>query len=264
MFKDRFFYNKSIRRYVVLFAALFNDMLIKRDNHPAPFKVPIAYMMKEKFIAALENRNGVNGSEGTPELETVLPRMSFYMSDLFYDKQRKVNLTQIGVNTVRNPEGLLINQKQLAPVAYTFVMDLSIYTRYEDDMLQIVEQILPYFQPHFTAKIKEPTVTGVDDRDIYINLLSIEPAEQVIGLMNDGRRIVQWDLKFELYGYLYPHIQETKQIKRTIVNFVGELKELLDDDAAIFRATDEVDPFDAQEDGVWTIKSTREYPREGT
>lgn len=264
MFKGRHFYNKSIRSYVVLFGTLFNEMLIQRQNQTDTFKVPLTYQMKEKFIANLENRNGVNGEPGTPELEIILPRMSYYMVKPVYDPSRKVNTQQYGMNVVVDADGNKTYQKQLAPVPYIFNFDLSIYTRYEDDMLQIVEQILPYFQPHFNAKIKEASATGVIDRDIYINLVDVEPAEQVIGLMIDGRRIVQWDLKFELYGWMYPDIQESKLIKRTVVNFVDDIKDLLNEEAAMFRVTDEVDPWTAEKDDQWTVKETREYPNEGT
>jgi hypothetical protein len=264
MFKGRHFYNKSIRSYVVLFGTLFNEMLIQRANQDSTFKVPLTYQMKEKFIANLMNRNGVNGEPGTPELEIILPRMSYYMVKPIYDNARKINTQQYGMNVVVDDQGNKTYQKQLAPVPYTFAFDLSVYTRYEDDMLQIIEQILPYFQPHFNAKIKEASVTGVVDRDIMINLVDVEPAEQVVGLMIDGRRIVQWDLKFELYGYLYPQVQEAKLIKRTIVNFVGEVKDLLDEEAAMFRVTDEVDPWTAGKDDPWTVKETQEYPHEGT
>lgn len=262
MFKGRHFYNQSVRSYIVLFGTLFNEMLIQRANQTDPFKVPLTYQMKEKFIAALENRNGVNGQENTPELEIILPRMSYYMVKPRYDTRRKINTQQHGMNVVLDSDGTKIHQKQLAPVPYIFEFDLSLYTRYEDDMLQIVEQILPYFQPHFNAKIKEASATGVVDRDIYINLVDVEPAEQVIGLMVDNRRIVQWDLKFELYGYLYPQVQEAKLIKRTIVNFVGDIKDLLVEEAAMFRVTDEVDPWTANKDDPWTVKETREYPNE--
>lgn len=262
MFKGKHFYNKSVRSYVVLFGTLFNEMLIQRANQDAPFKVPLTYQMKEKFIANLENRNGVNGDPGVPELEIILPRMSYYMVKPVYDTKRKINTQQYGMNVVTDAAGNKTNQKQLAPVPYTFSFDLSVYTRYEDDMLQIIEQILPYFQPHFNAKIKEASVTGVVDRDIWINLVDVEPSEQVIGLMVDGRRIVQWDLKFELYGFLYPQVQEAHLIKRTIVNFVGDVKDLLDDESAMFRVTDEVDPWGASKDDEWTVKETREYPHE--
>lgn len=264
MFKGRHFYNKSVRSYVVLFGTLFNEMLIQRANQDVTFKVPLTYQMKEKFIANLLNRNGVNGEPGTPELEIILPRMSYYMVKPVYDPARKINTQQYGMNTVVDADGNKTHQKQLAPVPYTFQFDLSVYTRYEDDMLQIIEQILPYFQPHFNAKIKEASVTGVIDRDIYINLVDVEPAEQVVGLMIDGRRIVQWDLKFELYGFLYPQVQEATLIKRTIVNFVGDVKDLLNEEAAMFRVTDEVEPWTATKDDPWTVKETTEYPNEGT
>lgn len=264
MFKGRHFYNQSIRSYVVLFGTLFNDMLIKRTDRITPLKVPLTYQMKEKFIAALENRNGVNGQPGAPELEMILPRISYYMVKPTYDKERKVNTQQYGMNIVTDADGNRVQQKQLAPVPFNFEFELCLYTRYEDDMLQLIEQILPYFQPHFNAKIKESSeITGVFDRDIKINLLEVVPSEQVIGLMNDGRRVVQWDLRFELLGFLYPQVQEAHLIKRTIVNFVGDTKDLLNDDAAMFRVTDEVDPWTASKDDDWTVKETREYPNEG-
>jgi hypothetical protein len=263
MFKGRHFYNKSIRNYIVLFGTLFNEMLVKRANQDEEFKVPLTYQMKEKFIEALQSRNAIGQDPNNPELQIVLPRMSFYMRQPIYNPKVKINKQQYSMNVVTDAEGNRVHQKQLAPVPYIFVFELGIYTRYEDDALQIIEQILPYFQPHFNAKIRENYVSGMVDRDVYINLVEVKPDEEVIGLMHDDRRIIQWNLTFELYGYVYPEIQDAQIIKRTIVNFVGDTKELLNDDAAIFRVTDTVDPFTAEKDEPHTIITTREYPNEG-
>lgn len=258
MFNGKHFYNGSVRNYVILMGTLFNQVSVQRKNQPEPFIVPIQYQSKEKFIAYLTNMNSQGQDPRIPELQTILPRMSFYLRELVYNPKIKTNALQYSINVIEDANGKITN-KQFAPVPYIFRFELSVYTRYEDDMLQVIEQILPYFQPHFNAKIREESVSGMVDRDIYINLVKCEPNEEQIGLMSDDRRMVIWDLEFDLHGWLYPQIQEAKVIKRTVVNFVGDIEDILDEDAAIFRATDEVVPFDANKDDPHTIKSTREY-----
>lgn len=260
MFKGRYFYNKSIRNYVVLMGTLFNGMSVARDDRAELLTVPLTYQLKEKFIAYLMNRNSVGQDPTNAELEVILPRMSFYLRGLRYDRDKKINKQQYGMKVDTDELGNRIHRKQLAPVPYIFEFEVSMYTRYENDMLQIIEQILPYFQPHFTAKIKENTLSGVLDRDIWINLVEVKPEEENIGLMVDGRRVIQWTLVFELHGYLYPEVQDAHIIKRTVVDFVGNEKDLLNSEASIFRVTDEVVPFTAEKDEPHTIVETREYP----
>jgi hypothetical protein len=91
-------------------------------------------------------------------------------------------------------------------------------------------------------------------------MVECEPQEEMIGLMADDRRHVVWNLVFDLSGYLYPQIQNANVIKTTIVNFVGEEENLLDDAASIYRVTNEVIPNSANSDDIYTIKTTVEYP----
>lgn len=261
MFTGRHFYNKSIRNYVVLMGTLFNQVSIKRPNKVETMEVPLTYQSKEKFIAYLTHMNSVGADPNTPELQTILPRMSFFLRKLSYARHRKVNTLQYSIN-VTEEAGQKITRKQLAPVPYDFEFEVCAYTRYEDDMLQIIEQILPYFQPHFNAKIKEHSVAGVLDRDIPINMVECEPEEEQIGLMNDDRRYVIWNLTFLLEGWLYPEIAEASVIKKTVVNFVGETEDLLNDEASIFRVTNEVVPKTANKDDPHEIVETVEYPNE--
>lgn len=261
MFTGRHFYNKSIRKYVVLMGTLFNQVSIKRPNRDTTMVVPISYQSKEKFVAYLQNMNSVGSDPNQPELQTILPRMSFYLRRMKYAPRRKVNTLQYSLNVI-DENGVKTTQKQLSPVPYDFEFEVCIYTRYEDDMLQIVEQILPYFQPHFNAKIKEHSVSGVVDRDVPINMVEVEPEEEMIGLMSDDRRHVVWNLAFVLEGWLYPQISEASVIKKTIINFVGDEEDLLDDAAAMFRVTNEVVPFTANEDEPHTVVTTKEYPNE--
>lgn len=259
MFTDNHQYNKSIRNYVVLMGTLFNKVNILRPNKTVPMAVPITYQSKEKFVAYLLHMSNPDGSPNFPELQTILPRMSFFMRKMNYDQKRKVNTLQYSMNVIE-VDGVKVYQKQLAPVPYNFEFEVCIYTRYEDDMLQIIEQILPYFQPHFNAKIKEHSLAGVIDRDVYINMVECEPQEEMVGLMADDRRHVVWNLVFELSGYLYPQIQNANVIKTTIVNFVGEEENLLDDAASIYRVTNEVIPESANITDPYVIQTTHEYP----
>ena len=261
MFK--YYYNKSIRNYVVLFGTLFNEMYVKRANKDAAQKVPLSYASKERFIAYGLNMNSTPAVN--PELQVILPRMSYYMNAIKYNSKNKVNTVNssvsVDVQTVEGEE-VRVHKRQLAPVPYLLTFELAIYARYEDDVLQIVEQILPYFQPHFNAKIKEYSLAGVVDRDIYINLTSVEPGEEIEGPMDNGRRLIQWTLTFDLSGYLYPMIDDTQVIKRTIVDFVGSEQQLVSTESSLANVTSEVFPFSAEQDDEWKVVTKVRYENE--
>lgn len=217
------FYNKSIRKYVLLMTNLFSNIYVERDR--GLMQVPITYASKERFVAKLLN---MQMDPNVPKIETILPRINFHLVNMTYDATRKTNSANRRNVYAQNPSRPTLNS-QFNAVPYDFEFELGVWTRHQDDMFQIIEQILPYFQPQFVCQIKELNENEIviDHRDIPITLDSVQMSEDVEGEMSSKRRL-EWILNFRLKGWLYPSTSQAFGEIRTIyLNFNDDEKELV-------------------------------------
>lgn len=254
-----YFHNSSIRRYTVLLGDLFSKIYITRvrGGKLEYQRVPITNSSKEKFMVDLKNKiNKINSENNIAKVETILPRMNMNLVDIMYDPTKKTSIHNRTSNEYKQPS--LYN-----PVPYKFIFELGIYARYRSDMYQIVEQILPYFQPHFTTQITELHGNDITiDRDINIAIQSVMPDESVDGAVGD-RRHIEWTLMFEMTGYIYPpSIEITNQIRTIYLDFFGNSKEMADEN--VFESVDfQVNPVDVDEedwDGSYNSSMTENIP----
>ena len=199
MLGNTHFYNRSIRKVVVTFGTLFNDIELVRftkDGTPKErFKVPLSYGSKEKYITRITSDPNL-----TKSIATFVPRISFLLQSLSYDASRKQITT---LRNFANVDG--ITNSQYVPVPYDFEFSLSIYVRNTEDGTQILEQILPFFTPDFT-----PTVDFIPEMehkyDIPIILNSVTSNVEYEGDFSTTRVIV-WDLSFTAKGYIWPPVK---------------------------------------------------------
>ena len=191
MFGTTFDHN-TLRKYVILFGTVFNNIYITRQN-PAgetvqTLKVPLSYGPKEKFLARLE---------GNPDLDKkiaiTVPRISFEMTSFTYDPERKLNTLN---RTVKD------NKSQYQSVPYNITFQMSILVKNAEDGTKIVEQILPYFTPEWTASVHLIPDMEVDPWDIPIILNDISTEDTYEGNF-ETRRAIIWTLNFTLKGYLF-------------------------------------------------------------
>lgn len=220
-----YFYNSSIRRYVVLMGALFNHIEVKRGEGRHQ-KVPISFGSKERFITKLHTiHNTSDEDDSIAKVETVLPRMHLSIIDIIYNPPFKTNITNRDMKTVFH--GKPVTTSQFNPVPFKFMFELGIYTRHEDDVFQIVEQILPYFQPRFNCKVTELHTNEITiDRDIPITIQSLAVDDMVDG-DRFQRRTIQWSIIFELDGWMYPPAKEIhNEIKTVYVDFFANTHRL--------------------------------------
>ena len=136
-----YFYHEILRRTVISFGTVFNDIHIRHKNSTggdiSDMRVPLAYGPMQKFLARLEQQPELNKA-----VQITLPRMSFETTDISYDPTRKASITQ----QFKASDGTNL-KKVYMPVPYNVGFELNIMTKLNDDALQIVEQILPYIQP---------------------------------------------------------------------------------------------------------------------
>ena len=187
-----YFYNEILRRTIISFGTLFNDISIK--NEGSVVKVPLAYGPTQKFLARLEQSPDLNKSTAMS-----LPRMSFEFIGLTYDPSRKITTTQKFV--VKDPSDGSEVKKSYVPVPYNMQFELSVMTKLNDDMLQIVEQILPYFQPAYNLTV-ELVETIKEKRDVPVVLENITMEDDYEGDYT-SRRVLLYTLRFTAKTYLF-------------------------------------------------------------
>ena len=200
------FYNQTTRRYVAIFGTLFNDISIGRsDNNSTEkqrFKVPINYGPSQKFLSKIEQDESLNSQAIT------LPRMSFELRSMTYDGDRKLT------DSLMNKNGIAADDRvraQYTAAPYNLDFELTIMAKYSEDATKILEQIIPFFKPHFTVTAK--MIDSMDMvMDIPIILDGISTEDTYEGSY-DQRRAITWTLDFTLKGYYYGPTSERKVIK---------------------------------------------------
>jgi hypothetical protein len=212
-----YFYHEILRRTVIAFGTLFNNISIQHTNSSGQvtsiLKVPLAYGPTQKFLARLEQSPDLNKSTAI-----TLPRMSFEFTGLVYDASRKVTTTQ--TFTTKDPTNGSETKKAYMPVPYNMQFELSIMSKLNDDALQIVEQILPYFQPSYNLTVE--LVDSINEkRDIPIVLENITMQDDYEGNFTT-RRVLLYTLRFTAKTYLFgPVSSATKDIvKKVTLNYL--------------------------------------------
>jgi len=200
-----YFYNEILRKTIIGFGTLFNGIAIKQDG--SVVKVPLAYGPTQKFLARLEQ--APNLSQAT---QISLPRMSFEFTGLTYDSSRKVTTTQ--TIAVKNPDDGTDIKKVFMPVPYNMQFELSIMCKLNDDALQVVEQILPYFQPQYNLTINLVSLIN-EKKDVPVVLENITMDDQYEGDFT-SRRVLLYTLRFTAKTYLFgPVTSASKDIIKT-------------------------------------------------
>jgi hypothetical protein len=212
-----YFYHQILRKTVIAFGSLFNDITIKHTNSAdeivSVIKVPLAYGPTQKFLARLEQSPDLSNP-----IQITLPRMSFEFTGLTYDTARKLTTTQTFLS--KSVTDGTETKKTYMPVPYNLQFELSIMSKLNDDALQIIEQILPYFQPSYNL-----TVELVDEinekRDIPIILENVTMQDEYEGNF-DKRRVLIYTLRFTAKLYLFgPTSTVTKDIvKKVSINYI--------------------------------------------
>jgi hypothetical protein len=216
MIGTRFQNTSQIRQHIVLFALAFRNVVIERRGET--LRVPISFANKERFFGRLESEiDGRNPKNKAAAIETVLPRMSFNITNMQYRSDYKTPSTNS--KSFEQPDGTFT--AQFVPSPWEIDMELSVYTRYEEDMLTIMEQIVPFFQPHITLQMEtELEYPSIKHRDVHITLNGITPQEELFGSMEE-RRVLVWNFGFKLSPvYLYPPSLNTGgRIEKILIDF---------------------------------------------
>ena len=214
-----YFYHQIVRKTVIAFGTLFNDIHVRHDdgagNIISDLKVPIAYGPRQKFLARITQQAELNKAT-----QITLPRMSFEITSISYDSTRKAGITQT-FKALDSDDGDKM-KKVFMPVPYNLRFDLNILVKQQDDGLQILEQILPFFQPGFNISIDLVKSIG-EKRDIPMVLQSISQQDDYEGDFATRRALI-YTLSFTAKTFFFNHIAKTPEglIKKVQLDFYSD------------------------------------------
>ena len=196
-----YFYHEIIRKTVIAFGTLFNDIYVRHEdaagNDISEIKVPVAYGPRQKFLARIQQQPELNKAT-----QITLPRMAFEMTNISYDSTRKSGITQ----TFKAKDGDKM-KKVFMPVPYNLGFELNILTKLQDDGLQILEQILPFFQPGFNLSVDLVKSIG-EKRDIPMILQSISQQDDYEGDFATRRALI-YTLQFTAKTFMFGPIADS-------------------------------------------------------
>jgi len=237
------FYHETIRKVIVSFGTMFNNInLVRKDssgNISQSMKVPLAYGPREKFLVRLRE-----DADLSKTVAITLPRIGFEITNLSYDPTRKLNRVQ----KFKKVKGAKSSQldTQFMPVPYNIDIELYVMAKQSDDALQIVEQILPYFQPDYTFTINDQPDMGIK-RDVPIILNSIAYEDTYQGDFTTRRALI-YTLSFTAKFYLYGPVTSSKVIKTVQVDQYTDLQDTSPKREQRYKVTPKPETAEADDD----------------
>ena len=210
MLSNTIFYHAITRKIIVGFGNMFSDIRITRENtgktKTKTLSVPLAYAPKEKWLVRLDQ---------DPTLEnntyTTLPRLSFEITGMTYDSSRKVS--RYNTITCADEDGIT---RTFAPAPYNININLYALTKTQEDGLQIMEQILPYFAPELVMSIKAVEQSNII-MDVPVILNSVDIQDEYDGDF-ETRRFITYTMGFTLKANLYGPMTDGKPITKVFIN----------------------------------------------
>lgn len=195
---NKLFYHKLLRKYTIAFGSLFNDIYVERNDSNGNVlhteKVGLTYSAKSKFFYRLHQDGNLDRK---PAIK--LPKMAFSVISIAYAPERKItSKRKISATDPNDPDK---KSYIYTPLPYDINYSLSIVTKSQDEGLQIIEQIVPFFTPDYTITMK-----GIQNPDINfdvpINLIAVNPDDTYEGQF-DERRMITWELDFVMKAYMF-------------------------------------------------------------
>ena len=215
------FYNQAVRKTVISFGTLFNNIELKKivDGQVIEVeKVPLAYGPKQKFLYRLQG----NPTDGK-KVAITMPRMYFEMTGIDYDSSRKTPATQKykAVVSPNSEEAAKEVRTQYVPLPYNISFEVGILAKSQDDGLQILEQILPFFQPSFNMSLKFiPDMN--ETRDVAVVLNSVDFDDDWEDDFST-RRSITYSMQFTAKSYIYGPYSKASVIRKSkIIETIGD------------------------------------------
>lgn len=214
MIDGQTFYFGTIRKAVIAFGTLFNNIRIVRknadDSVAQTMKIPLTFDDKQKFLVRVQqNPSGLRDKK----VEVTLPRMGFTITTMGYDAARKI--TPVSKAKFVSQDQSTMNT-QYNPAPYVINFQLFIASRNLEDALMIVEQILPFFSPDYNLKVNDVPEMNIQ-HNFNVVLDGVQMEDQAQGNFDD-RNLVMFTLNFTTRINMYPPVYVSGTIKHVVVN----------------------------------------------
>lgn len=212
-----YFYNATTRKYVALFGTYFNQLKVMRlDNNQVTQQemiVPISYAPFQKILARLEQN-----ADFRRKTAVALPRMSFELTGMSYDGDRKISPTTKIRKTVTDDS---INGRKFVYAGAPYNLDFSLYimTKYQEDATKLLEQIIPFFQPDFTQTVR--LIEGLEPIDIPLILNGVTMEDLYEGSFEE-RRSILYTLNFTMKAWFFGPEKQKGIIKFVDVRYAAD------------------------------------------
>jgi len=214
---DTYFYHKTTRKALALFEYLFSNIFVQHDQGGGTvktMKVPIAFGSPHRDHPAYVSDPSYKPKEGV-RVRTILPRMGFTLESWTFDSARKLNTAELLHHTTTG-----VNKGQYQKVPFDLVISLGILTDTLDDLFQIVEQILPWFDPKLTVSTLMNSDLTIND-DIHIFLNSSDPSITFEGSFEDAK-VIEATLSFTIKTFMYRRTIDVKPILKVDIDLISE------------------------------------------
>ena len=217
MLSKNHFYYGMIKKYIIAFQHIISDIHVLRIDEAGQvrkdIKVPVSYGTKTKLYNYL-TRNAIGD-----KIDIILPRISFIVNGLTFDPNRKTSsLNEHKYQVDGQNETFMYSGNP-----YNFNVDMSVWTVYIEDVLQVIEQVASFFKPDFTVTVKEIPEIGLEKKiPVELNEITLDVENEY----EDTDRIVKADLNFTLKGYLYPPLNNNVGLINHIRVKFGQIQNL--------------------------------------
>ena len=212
---NQHFYHEKIRKCVAVFGTLFNNLHVVRKNSSgaviSQMKVPLSYAPKQKFLERIRETENMSDAK----LAIKLPRMSFEISSIYFDPTRQLPKVNNFTRLVSTDTG--VRTKFFTAVPYVINFQLNILGKTNEDVVQILEQILPFFNPSYTITMKPFSDYSDITEDLPISLIGISFSDDYEGQL-ENRRTIVYTLDFEIKTQFFGPIADKKIIRKAIVD----------------------------------------------
>jgi len=233
---NQHFYHEKIRKCVAVFGTLFNNLYVLRKDSSgsviSQMKVPLSYAPKQKFLERIRETEDMSDAK----LAVKLPRMSFEMTSLYFDPTRQLPKTNNFTRQVTTDNSK--RTKFFTSVPYILNFQLNILSKTNEDAVQILEQIIPFFNPAYTVTMKPFSDYADITEDIPVSLIGLSFSDDYEGQL-ESRRTIIYTLDFEIKTSFFGPISNSSIIRKSIVDFTDP-----DTNALLERITVEPNPSD--------------------
>ena len=245
---QKFFYDGQIERFLAQFIRMVSGFQVEfgadRNGNITYQRVPVYYGDGSRQVAAIIAQNA------TPNVMPTVPAMAAYIQNITYDKDRIQQPDFVGKMNIReryyneqtqeyeNRQGNAFTIERLMPVPYTLEIKLDIWTSNTKQKLQLIEQIIPWFNPSREIQSTDNYIDWTSLSYVYLESPSWTSRSVPIGTDNP---IDVATLTFKLPVWISPpaKIKKLGVIQKIIANIhdgEGNLSDAILNDANLLGA----------------------------